>query len=195
MKKDISSQDIKDRIIRAAMDLIENSSGNIDEITVRAISEKAGIGVGLINYHFQSKENLIETCVQKIIGNVIFAFRPNITEKMNRKEKLKLTAKSVADFLISNPSVSRISILSDFHKPQLNDNTMKTTIGFLSFIRFLEETDQNNKLLAFELTSILQSIFLRKEISKELFGYDFNMKGERDCLIEKIIDQLFMEIK
>jgi AcrR family transcriptional regulator len=65
-----SSEQVRQKIIDVTIDLINNSNGAIEAITTRSISQKAGIGVGLINYHFQTKENLIEICVQKIIGNV-----------------------------------------------------------------------------------------------------------------------------
>lgn len=68
MKK---SDNVKEAIIAATIDLIVNSDGNIDEITTRIIAYKANTSVGLINYHYQTKDNLIEICVQQIIGNVI----------------------------------------------------------------------------------------------------------------------------
>jgi AcrR family transcriptional regulator len=41
-------------------------SGDIKKITIRRIAEEAGVGVGLINHYFETKDNLIEVCVQKI---------------------------------------------------------------------------------------------------------------------------------
>lgn len=100
MKK---SDQAKEKIIAVTTQLIENSGGNIDEITTRAIAEKAGVGVGLVNYHFQTKENLIEICVQRIIGNVIGSFKLSAMENMGGIERVKAVMKLVADFLIQNP--------------------------------------------------------------------------------------------
>lgn len=175
------------------MEIITKCKGNINEITIRNISEKANVSVGLINYHFQAKENLINICVQKIIENVITEFKPTIGESLKPIEKLKATAKSVADFLMANPSVSRISILGDYHKPQVDDNTMKTVKGFSFVYDNHNILDKNKKMLAFGLTSMLQAIFLRKDMCKELFGFDFYIKEERDSWIDFIIEHLFME--
>ena len=48
--------EIKEQIINAAIDLIKETNGSIDKITIRQIAKRAGVGVGLINYHFQSNQ-------------------------------------------------------------------------------------------------------------------------------------------
>lgn len=186
-----NSEDVRQKIIDVTIDLINNSNGAIEAITTRAIAEKASIGVGLINYYFQTKENLIEICVQRIIGTVITKFKPAANEKLNVKDRLKSTAKEVADFLIENPSVSRISILSDHIKPQIFDNTMKSVQGFLLGLGDSDMSDRDKKILVFAMTSVLQALFLRRELSKELFQLDFSIKQERDIFIDIIIDNMF----
>ena len=47
-------------IIQATIALINENGECIDDITVREICKKADVGLGLINYHFGSKENLIK---------------------------------------------------------------------------------------------------------------------------------------
>ncbi len=187
------TSDIKEKIIRVTTELIEKSEGNIDAITIRQISEKAEVGVGLINYHFQTKENLIEICIQKMIEEVISKFKPNVDANASYLEKIKAAAKSVMDFLINNPAVSRISILGDYNKPQLIDNTMKTVHGFSYSLKELETTADVKKIQVFGFVSILQAAFLRKDLSKQLFGFDFYIKEERDKLIDIIADSIFKE--
>ncbi len=72
-----TNQDLKEQIINATIALIENSDGLIENITIRAIAQKANVAVGLINYHFESKKNLIEVCVQRIISHVMATFPKN----------------------------------------------------------------------------------------------------------------------
>ncbi len=49
--------DSKEAIIQATIALINENGECIDDITVREICKKADVGLGLINYHFGSKEN------------------------------------------------------------------------------------------------------------------------------------------
>ncbi len=183
-------EDIKDRVIAATTELIIAGSGTVDEITTRAIAERAQVGVGLVNYHFQTKENLIELCVQRIISNVIAEFKPPEKENLSCIERLQAVAKAVADFLAENPSVSRISILGDYNRPQASDNTMRAAQGFMNSLQGTDLSESTQKILMFELVSILQAAFLRRDLSKELWGYDFNCKPERDRFIDLAVKRL-----
>lgn len=190
MKK---SEELKGKIIEAATELIINSDGDIQKITTRNIAEKANVGVGLINYHFQTKENLIELCVQRIIENVILNFKPSIEENISSTERLKRVAKMVADFLINNEAVSRISILGDMANPKTDDNTTKTMRGFNLALGECKVAENEKSILIFILTSIMQSIFLRKDICFQLFNINFYDKRERDLFLDFLIDRLFVK--
>ena len=52
--------DNKEAIIQATIKLIEEKGEHLDEVTVREICKRAGVGLGLVNYHFGNKDQLIE---------------------------------------------------------------------------------------------------------------------------------------
>ena len=187
------AQEAKEKIIEAAIELIEASDGDIESITTRAIAEKAHVGTGLINYHFQTKENLIELCVQRIIGNVILQFKPESAQALKGADLLAEVAKRVADFLAENPAVSQISILGDYKSPGTFDNTVKTMKGFNISLSDVEIPEPKSTVVLFTLVSVLQAFFLRRDTSGELLGFDFNQKGQRDSFIDLLVHQLFRE--
>lgn len=188
MKK---SESVKEKIIATTIELIQSGSGDIEKITTRLIAQKAEVAIGLINYYFESKDQLIEICVQNIISQVIGAFKPEVDGEKNSISRLKTVAILVMDFLTENPSVSRISIIGDMKEPKVMDNTMKTVMGFMVTTINYNIPEKEKKLLLFSLTSILQSFYLRSEIAKESLGIDFAIKEERDSVINFMIDQLF----
>lgn len=58
IKNDNSIQNhsnIKDKIIKTTISLINTSNGLVENITIREIAQKSNVAVGLINYHFGSK--------------------------------------------------------------------------------------------------------------------------------------------
>ena len=55
---DHTDLDAKTKIIHATKDFLDQGV-DPDKITVRKIAEQAGVGVGLINYHFQTRDNLL----------------------------------------------------------------------------------------------------------------------------------------
>lgn len=189
----VPRNDAKKAIIDATIELIQESGGNTEELTVRTIAERSNVGTGLINYHFQTKENLIEASVQQIIGGVISRFKPAMDGNLNSVEQLKNVVKSVADFLADNPSVSRISILGDLKTPKTFDNTMQTVKGFGLSLKDVNIPDKDKTLLMFMLTSVLQAVFLRRELSEELFGYHFDDKVQRDRFIDVIMNHMKWE--
>ena len=64
MKKD----ETKELILRETIQLIREKDGDLSKVTARLIAERAGVSLGLINYHFSNKDNLILECTQMIIN-------------------------------------------------------------------------------------------------------------------------------
>ncbi len=179
--------EIKDKIINVTIDLIKKSNGEIEKITIREIAKKANIGIGLINYHFESKKNLVDICVQQIISDVIGQTKINI-ESLTPMEKLKYSVKIPIDFIMDNPAIAKISILSDLMNGKPNDNTFKTLLKYYFYASNLEQNEDT----FFKVTLLihgLQGIFLRCKLYKDKF--DFTNKQQRNRLIDSLVEKIF----
>lgn len=184
----MKSDKTKENIIQQTICLIQETDGISENITIRKIAERAGVGVGLINHYFQSKDNLIEICVQTIISEVINTFRPELCESRDSIEITKSVARQVMDFLMENKQISRVSILGDLKQPKSMDNTMKTVLGFETCLSGGQITEKH-KINSFMITSVLQEAFLRKDLLKDSFGVDFYDKEQRDNFINYIVER------
>lgn len=67
--------DSREAIIQAATALIEENGEHPENITVREICKRADVGLGLVNYHFGNKDQLIEQCVEWMINGIIENFQ------------------------------------------------------------------------------------------------------------------------
>lgn len=185
---------VKETIINATTELIRQSDGMIDNITARAIADKSGVALGLINYHFESKDNLIAICVQRIVNKVLMGFAPDkkdYTEPdgLTDKQRLISFARQTFDFLYANYAIIKISILSDFKDYQPKSNSAYTQMGFRFALR--GDIPENKKqLIAFSLTSIMQTAFLSGENSKQITGYNLFEKPERDLFVSDTVSML-----
>ncbi len=185
---------VKETIINAATELIEQSGGEVKNITARAIADKSGVALGLINYHFESKDNLIAICVQRIINKVLMGFAPDkkdYTEPdgLTDKQRLISFARQTFDFLFDNYAIIKISILSDFRDYQPVCNSVYTQMGFRFALR--GNIPENKKqLIAFSLTSTMQTAFLSGENSKQITGYNLFDKTERDMFVSDTVSML-----
>ena len=135
-----ANDEAKETIIQAAIGLIEVSDGNIRNITARSIADKSGVSLGLINYHFGSKDNLISICCSRIINKTLMSMSPeNIDykkdDRLTDKERLTSFAKQTFEFIYKNDSTVKLSVLSDLQDYSPDCNSALTQKGFLLALR------------------------------------------------------------
>lgn len=183
------NETVKNRMIEVTTELIEQYNGDTKRITARMIAAKADVGLGLINYHFGSKDELITECVQRIIGKVVTEFQ--LTKQYETdKERFTACATHVFNFLFEHSAICRISILGDLQKYSVDCNSVHTQRGFLLTLK-KGISNENKSMLVFILTAAMQAAFLGNETVKQLLGYDFTKTGDRAAFIGKLVDILF----
>lgn len=184
-----TTRNVKNNIIEITTELIETFDGDTGKITARMIAEKAGVALGLINYHFGSKEDLITICVQRVIGKVIIGAsiqKPHDTEI----ERMTAWAIYVFDFLFEYPAIARLSILGEFQSYDTQKNPAYLQRGFM-FALTKNIADKNKPMASFILTSAMQAAFLRVDTVKELLGYDLQEKESRDAYVTRLVEIVF----
>ncbi len=188
----------KSKIIEITTELLKEHKGNTQRITSRLIAERAGIGLGSINYFFGSKENLISECTQRIINKLLnelsFDIKDvNKTDGLSDEMRLLSWASQTFDFLFENQEIADISILSDFKNYLADSNSVYTQKGFALAIRN-NKSEEVRKLLAFILVSAMQTAFLAKNAAQDFLGYDLYSKSDRDLFLKNTIAMLFRGI-
>ena len=187
----------KELLIDTTIDIINENNGDVSKVTIREISKRTKVAVGLINYHFNNKDNLITCCVQKIIRNVVTSFKPilNIDNSLDSLTKTKIrlasTAKQVFEFLFSNPSICKISILSDYNEYKSDSNSNMTIKAFMTLMGDLQIQELEKSRIAFYLTNNIQVAFIRSNSESQYLGYDFSSKESRDKYIDDLVNRLF----
>jgi AcrR family transcriptional regulator len=188
-------RDIKKAIIDATIKLINEKGSNPDAITVRDICKEADVSISLINYHFQTKDNLIAECVQKIIGTVITGREPwsDALPGKTLLETLKIAMNATMTFMYSVENISRISILTDHQNPRQGDNTFQAMNAFYPLVIALcseKNIPTPRKMLNLLIQSI-QGIFLRTEVLREDLKVDLRNDEERKAFVDDMVDILF----
>lgn len=181
----------KEAIIQATIKLIEEKGEHLEEITVRDICKNAGVGLGLVNYHFGSKEKLIEMCVERIINGIVERFQ-NMWEEakaLSPFEKLEYLGNMTLDFLFEHSAVSRISVLADMQTPKANDNTHRTYVAYLPLVAACHpDWDQTTvKRKTFCLITIMQQTFLRYETISKMLDIDLSQRDNRRAFHTQIL--------
>ena len=188
-----NTKEVKERIIKATTELIEESGGKTECITSRRIAQRADVALGLINYHFSNKDNLISICTKRMLSGIIMCFLPDEDgiEVHTDKEQVAQRSKKVMDFIFKYPSISNISTLEDLSSYTMRGNSVAIQKGFSLAIGKKSMDEDTKRMLVFMLTSSIQAAFLARGITKDLLGYDVNVKEERDACAQRMIDILF----
>ena len=114
----------RERILDSTVELMLET-GDVRRVTMRAVAGRAGVGLGAINYHFQTKENLVNLAVRGFIRTVIakWTAASELSDADSPRVQFERLLRSSADFIAAYPRVSRISILFDAEYPAQDDNT------------------------------------------------------------------------
>ena len=189
--------DIKELLIDQTIALIKESDGKPESITARAIAQRSGVALGLINYHFGSKDNLLAECSNKIINDLLSSMKPGLMKAeddgLSDRERLTGYAKQTFEYLFANRAIVKMSILSDFNSYRADSNSALTQKGFQMAMRG-DIPDKSKRLITFSLASSMQTAFLAADESKKITGYDLNTKKGRGSFIEDTVNMLMGEI-
>lgn len=182
----------KEKLILATVSLIREDEQNI---SVRKIVQRAGVGVGLVNYYFQCKENLVNIAVQRIVDEVI-AKVPALVQKTEGtpQEKLKLVIAKTLDYLDAHPSVSRLSILRDMQDGNSRDNTQLSLEAFDKILIDIIPDNRRRFLAGHILCASLQILFLRSAVLSETAEFNFHSAEQRRDFADRLVDTVLSGI-
>ena len=197
MENQLNGLSTKERIIRVTMDMIAEEG--LQNITIRKIAARAGVNVAAVNYHFGSKDVLINEALRNVIDQLKSAFEYLKTEGQDEKAKLYTFVSSFIGIVVGYPD-----ILKNMVRHAINDHPLNVQEEYLAFIRhegfaLIKETigkitpgldDQVLSLKALNLVSGLNFLILMGEHLKELLGIDLYNEEMRQAYITILVDNI-----
>lgn len=73
-----NESETKERIIQATIELV-NEMTEVESITVRMVAQRAKVGVGLINYHFHTRGNLLNIAIGNLMAKMAAGMREDLS--------------------------------------------------------------------------------------------------------------------
>ncbi|QOR35168.1 TetR family transcriptional regulator [Clostridium sp. 'deep sea'] len=176
----------KDKVFQAAMELVLEGK-NDKQITTREIALKAGVNLALINYYYQSKENLLSQVVGSLMGDVIEKLNPNNRADTDAQTRLRSILFSTADAAFKYPSICKIAISQELKSGC--QNSCKLVIPILKEIMTeLDESDLN--IIAMQLMIPFHHIVLEPELYSRYLDTDFANEKMRKQKINQMINHV-----
>ena len=192
MKKDEKLQLTKDKLLDAAFVLMEEADDPLD-VTSRQIAAKADVKPAMINYCFGSRENLIYSAFQKQYLDFLKdkEVEKVINSDLPPKEVLKKLHFVVADCLVKNHRFTQAITGYVLFKRDLSQESF--SYAYVKKHYGDKKTDAECKLIAYEMSTMMQLIVYRKEDIKRDFGIDLDNEDELKRYIDMRIDLLLAE--
>ncbi len=175
----------KDKLIKVAIEML-NKTDNPESITIRQIADRANVGVGLINYHFQSKDNLLYIALGESMSHLAENLK-NIKESQvsDPVDKLKLMLTELSD--LGSKHIKLITIAITYELQQGNFQTPLTLLPVLREIYKDQRDEFELRIIALEIISTIQVASINPQKFQIYSGIDINSKPQRDKFIERII--------
>lgn len=195
----MGTKDIKSELIDHTIRLVDQADGDVERVTVRDIAAAAGVGVGLVNYHFGSKEALFHCCAQETVKrqNARLCELLDGDAGETAKERLKRLSGWYCDLLAERPGLVRMSLLDDLRRGDYTDDdidgTMTLFMPVVTEALGQEEPDDNSRMATHMLVHALQTGFLRCASVKERIGLDFHNEDGRHGFARLALRQLGLE--
>jgi AcrR family transcriptional regulator len=144
-KKEQLSPDTEDKIKQAAKEVFLREG--YEGATVRQIAREAGVNVALMNYYFQSKEQLFRSIYMESFGAFFGSMVRLLNEEIPLEVKIWKIVDRYTDFLMENPMIP-LFVLAEHRKEGeglFQELNVREVVQNSYFTRQLQaEADQGN---------------------------------------------------
>ena len=192
MQKEEKLNITKEKLTEATFELMEELDDPLN-VTSRQIAERAGTKPSMINYCFGSRENLIyQTFRKKYLGFLKdTSVEELIASDLPPKELLKKLHFIVAKCLADNPKFTKAITGYVLFNRDLSQESF--SYGYVKKHYAGRKTDEECRLIAYEMSAMMQLIICRKDDIKKDFGIDLDNEEELKRCIGLRIDLLLGE--
>ena len=192
MQKDEKLNITKDHLIEATFRLMEQTDDPLN-VTSRQIAAEAGTKASMINYCFGSRENLIHNVFQKKYLNFVSEERMKelLSSDLSPKELLKELHFLVADCLVKNHTFTKAITGYILFKRDLSQESF--SFPYVKQHYGGRRSDAQCRLIAYELSTMMQLIIYRKDEIRENFGINLDDEEELRRYINMRVDLLLAE--
>lgn len=156
--------DTPERLLKVGRDLF--SRGGFEGTSIRALTQAAGVNLGAVTYHFQSKKGLYSAVLEQVLGPVREGIRSLVEAPLPAPRRLSLFVHSMFHYQRENVDLPRFMVqeivLGEQPSPPVLE-TVDAVVGGLA--RIVEEGQEEGTIVAGDsvliaLTILSQPLYL-----------------------------------
>lgn len=179
----------KENIMLAFVKLLNHKE--IEQIAISHIAKEAKVAVGLINYHFKTKENLFNLAIEYYVLETIKEESKSIVaQELEPKEQLIASLNGFANFFVKNKKMSRLYLINCLTR--IESDSM-ANLGYEHYIPILKKIFKDKSeidliFIIYPIVSAIQLMFLNNETLKKVTNLDYFSKKDRHFMIMELIE-------
>ena len=190
----MSSDEIKQKIIMTAIECIEQEG--IQRVTIRKIADLAKVNVAAINYHFGSKEQLLNIVMNATLNE---SFVNNIKDyegmwQSDTKKALQHFLEDTLEGAVNYPNITKAHLTDTFIKNDYNTNSVQRINEFLTEFHGLirnilhPEDDLESKLAVVQLFSALLMTGMMPGLFEQFLCVELNEPEKQKLFIKTLLE-------
>ena len=193
MQKEVNTEITKEKLIAAAEKLIANCDDPF-KVTSRQIAEESGMQAAMINYCFGSRENLIYEVFHRYYKAALKDAHVEkiLASNLSPKDKLKKLHYLVAKFLVENHKLTKAITSLILFERDLSEESV--SYGLVKEHFNGTRNDKECRLIAYEMSTMMQLMIYRKDDIKNGMGIDLDKDRQLKHYIDMRIDLLLPEV-
>lgn len=177
----MKNDEVKERLISAAAELLQEAK-NPEKVTTRQIAERAETNQAMVNYYFESKDQLLTFAVGRIIANSADHFKTVPDTTLPPRERLRKMLYELCEEVVQYERYTKIYV------PYiLLEDEISAPPYILPILREYfngAKTELECKVIAYQMISFMQLIFFRSETFYKYSGSDLHDREVRKQMID-----------
>jgi len=185
----------KDRILNSTLYIIGKEG--LQNVTIRKIAATADVNIASINYHFGSKDNVINEALKCLTGKFITSFKILDNKQLDPIERMRNFLRSYSDVSIEYPDVFRNFVNNLIYNQELQPEYIQfiQQEGIKSIRNTLEEltgtrSDHHLYMMGLQMiSSLIFPVLLSNKVGN-ISNLNYNDKDTRYEYVELLIKSI-----
>lgn len=188
----------REKILHATLGIINNEG--LENVTIRKITLAAQVNIAAVNYHFGSKENVINEALKELLGKLSRTFDQLEDGSLPPQERLRNFLHSYADATLAYPDVFKNflkQVITHYNDQQAQVDYIKFmhTTGWRKLSSFLQESGllPNDQLLLMKIVQLFSALefpLLLGVQAQDVHEFDYYDKKYRYQYVELLMQSL-----
>jgi len=183
-----NEKETRERIIQQTIDLLGEVS-NLDKITVREVARRANVGVGLINYHFRTRDNLLSIAIGKVMAKLAteMADEEFVTESIPI-DQIRNMLKSLYSFAKKQEKLVQFLLIQGIVNGDRDAGLY--LVPLLKELFGSQKDEIQLRIIALQILLPLQVASINPEAFHHFSGIDLHNVRQRETYIDSLVDHM-----